>query len=189
MNTLSDFIKTKDYLICVDSDGCAMDTMDVKHIVCFGPCMVTEWGLEPWRDAILARWNDINLYTLTRGINRFKGLAQALAEIHTQYIPIDGIDALTHWADTAPELSNGALEALIAAGAHPSSKKRYRGAPPSMPPFVPSPLRRFAPLSAHARHWPTPTDMRISPSSPAPTAALYWKSGNVTVCCPTPTWC
>jgi hypothetical protein len=61
MNTLSDFIKTKDYLICVDSDGCAMDTMDVKHIVCFGPCMVTEWELEPWRDAILARWNDINL--------------------------------------------------------------------------------------------------------------------------------
>ena len=123
MNTLSDFIKTKDYLICVDSDGCAMDTMDIKHVACFGPCMVTEWGLEPWRDAILARWNDINLYTLTRGINRFKGLAQALSEIHAQYTPIDGIAALTEWADTAPELSNGALEALIAAGAHPIFQK------------------------------------------------------------------
>lgn len=123
MNTLSDFIKTKDYLVCVDSDGCAMDTMDIKHITCFGPCMVAEWGLDAWRDAILTRWNEINLYTLTRGINRFKGLAQALSEIDAQYTPIDGIAALTDWADTAPELSNGALEALIAAGAHPIFQK------------------------------------------------------------------
>ena len=24
-------MKKKEYLVCVDSDGCAMDTMDVKH--------------------------------------------------------------------------------------------------------------------------------------------------------------
>lgn len=119
MSTLSEFRKTKDYLVCVDSDGCAMDTMDIKHIACFGPCMVAEWALDAWRDPILARWNEINLYTLTRGINRFKGLALALSEIHRQYTLIDGIEALTAWADTAPELSNGALEALIAGGAHP----------------------------------------------------------------------
>ena len=29
---ITDFQKTKDFLVCVDSDGCAMDTMDVKHI-------------------------------------------------------------------------------------------------------------------------------------------------------------
>ena len=44
--TLDTFKKDKDYLICVDSDGCAMDTMDIKHFNCFGPCMVAEWGLE-----------------------------------------------------------------------------------------------------------------------------------------------
>jgi phosphoglycolate phosphatase-like HAD superfamily hydrolase len=123
MNTLSDFIKTKDYLVCVDSDGCAMDTMDIKHITCFGPCMVAEWGLDAWRDAILTRWNEINLYTLTRGINRFKGLAMALAEIHRQYTPIPGIDTLTAWADTAPELSNAALTRLIDAGGDPIYRK------------------------------------------------------------------
>lgn len=31
------FAKTKDFLICIDSDGCAMDTMDIKHFRCFGP--------------------------------------------------------------------------------------------------------------------------------------------------------
>ena len=75
------YTKRNDFLVCVDSDGCAMDTMDIKHFRCFGPCMVTEWGLEEWRGAILNRWNEINLYTMTRGINRFRGLAKALAEI------------------------------------------------------------------------------------------------------------
>ena len=62
-----------------------MDTMDIKHIRCFGPCMVDEWELFEWKDAILTRGNDINLYTMTRGINRFKGLAKALREIDATY--------------------------------------------------------------------------------------------------------
>ena len=58
MSGLSDFKKKKAYLVCVDSDGCAMDTMDIKHFRCFGPCMVAEWGLEEWEHPILDRWND-----------------------------------------------------------------------------------------------------------------------------------
>lgn len=111
--------KKKEYLICVDSDGCAMDTMDIKHIRCFGPCMVDEWQLDAWRDAILRRWNDINLYTMTRGINRFKGLAMALREINAQYTPIAGIEALVDWAEHAPELSNPAVSAMIEKGSDP----------------------------------------------------------------------
>lgn len=120
---LASYVKKKDYLICVDSDGCAMDTMDIKHIRCFGPCMVEEWGLGEWREAILSRWNDINLYTMTRGINRFKGLAQMLTEVNEQYTAIDGVEELVKWAADAPELSNGALERLIAEGAHPVFEK------------------------------------------------------------------
>ncbi len=114
MITLSDYKKKKEFLVCVDSDGCAMDTMDIKHIRCFGPCMVAQWQLEEWRDAILERWNAINLYTLTRGINRFKGLVLALSEIHERYRPIDGIDAFCAWVQSADELSNDALEREIA---------------------------------------------------------------------------
>lgn len=113
-NKLSDFQKKKDYLICVDSDGCAMDTMDIKHIRCFGPCMVEEWGLSEWETPILDRWNDINLYTMTRGINRFKGLAKALKEINETYCKIEGIEILDKWVEESDELSNGALERAIA---------------------------------------------------------------------------
>ena len=76
--------------------------------------MVTEWGLEEWKEAILDRWNVINLFSMTRGINRFKGLAMALSEIHSQYTPIAGIEKLVHWAEHAPALGNDALAKAIA---------------------------------------------------------------------------
>ena len=106
MSIFDSFERKHDFLVCVDSDGCVMDTMNCKHFNCFGPCMVTEWGLEEWKDAILDRWNVINLFSMTRGINRFKGLAMALGEIDKQYKPIVGIEALQYWVDTAPALSN-----------------------------------------------------------------------------------
>ena len=114
MSVFDSFVKKHDYLICVDSDGCAMDTMNCKHFHCFGPCMVEEWALEQWKEEILHRWNDINLFQMTRGINRFKGLAMALGEIHEKYQPITGITYLQHWADTAPALSNDAVAAAAA---------------------------------------------------------------------------
>ena len=109
MSALDDYKRNHSFAVCVDSDGCAMDTMNIKHIRCFGPCMVAEWGLEAWRDEILKRWDEINLYSGTRGINRFKGLAMALGEINARYTPIDGIEDLRAWADTAAELSNDAV--------------------------------------------------------------------------------
>lgn len=123
MSKLSEYKKKKEFLVCVDSDGCAMDTMDIKHIRCFGPCMVTEWGLEEWKDEILSRWNDINLYTMTRGINRYKGLSIALSEINEKYTPIEDLGTLTKWVESSPELSNGALEKAIAANDSVSLKK------------------------------------------------------------------
>ena len=109
MSIFDSFERKHDYLVCVDSDGCVMDTMNCKHFHCFGPCMVTEWGLEEWKDDILNRWNVINLFSMTRGINRFKGLAMALVEINEKYVPISGIRYLQQWADTAPALSNDAV--------------------------------------------------------------------------------
>ena len=122
MSIFDSFERKHDYLVCVDSDGCVMDTMNCKHFNCFGPCMVAEWGLEQWKDAILERWNVINLFSMTRGINRFKSLAMALGEIDKQYKPIVGIAALQHWADTAPALSNDGVAKAAAEAADPDAK-------------------------------------------------------------------
>ncbi len=122
MSIFDSFVRKHDYLVCVDSDGCVMDTMNCKHFNCFGPCMVAEWGLEEWAKPILERWNVINLFSMTRGINRFKGLAMALSEIDKQYKPIEGVEALVHWAETAPALSNDGVAKAAAEATDPSAK-------------------------------------------------------------------
>ena len=114
MTLLADYKKRHDHLVCVDSDGCAMDTMNIKHFRCFGPCMIDEWGLGQWRDELLAYWNDVNLYTMTRGVNRFKGLSMTLRKVNAEYVPVEDIDDIVEWAENAKELSNGALEKAIA---------------------------------------------------------------------------
>ncbi len=128
MSVFDTFTKKHDYLVCVDSDGCAMDTMDCKHFHCFGPCMVTEWNLEEWREPVLFRWNEVNLYQMTRGINRFKALAICLKEIHDEYTPIEGIEALVHWANTAPALSNDGVSKAAEEATDPMSKKIFEKA-------------------------------------------------------------
>ena len=113
---LENYEKKKEFLICVDSDGCAMDTMDLKHTRCFGPCLTAEWGLDEWRAPILERWNEINLYSMTRGINRFKGLAKMLGEVDERYTKIEGLDSLEKWVEESSELSNAALAQAIRDG-------------------------------------------------------------------------
>lgn len=116
MSVFDKFERKHDYLVCVDSDGCAMNTMNCKHFHCFGPCVVMEWGLDEWRVAVLERWNDINLFRMTRGINRFQGLAIVLSEINERYTPIVGLEALAAWVKNTDIPSNETLmDAILAA--------------------------------------------------------------------------
>ena len=122
MSIFDSFVRKHDYLVCVDSAGCVMDTMNCKHFHCFGPCMVDERELHEWRDAILERWNVVNLFSMTRGSNRFKALAVCLSEIDKQYKKIEGIEALMHWAETAPALSNDGAAKAAAEATDPAAK-------------------------------------------------------------------
>ena len=63
--------KRKEFLVCIDSDGCVMDTMDLKHDKCLAPCMLMVWDLGKYKIELTARWREINLYSLDRGTNRF----------------------------------------------------------------------------------------------------------------------
>ncbi len=107
---IKEFRKTRDFLICIDSDGCVMDTMDVKHMRCFGPCLVYEWDLGEYREEIIRLWRKVNLLSISRGVNRFQGLAQVLKNIHENYIRVEGLDGYLRWAESAQELSDKSLE-------------------------------------------------------------------------------
>lgn len=109
MKDLVSFKKEKDYIVCADSDGCVIDGMTIKHKECFGPCLVDEWELEKYREDVLKKWNQVNLYSTTRGINRFKGLLTVLDYVNqNKYIEVDTVDLKT-WIDSTDALSNSSL--------------------------------------------------------------------------------
>lgn len=104
-----EYHKKNEYLLCVDSDGSAMNTMEIKHNLCFGPALVEEWGLQEYEEQVLKIWNAINLYSVKRGVNRFVGLLLVLEYIDKYVTPMEGLADLKRWIDTTPELSNAAL--------------------------------------------------------------------------------
>lgn len=109
----------KKHLVCIDSDGCAIDSMEIKHRQCFGPYIIEVWHLEQWAEEILNRWNEINLYSKNRGINRFLGLEKILSEINDLYCEIEGVDKYSEWCKTTDTYSNAAISVKIQEDAHP----------------------------------------------------------------------
>lgn len=113
MKKLAEFEKQKEFLVCIDSDGTAIDSMTSKHTYCFGPAFVEVWGLEPYRDQALRDWNRINLHGTTRGKNRFITLLMILERYEGTLI-FDNLTDLKNWVSAAPKFSNAALEEEIA---------------------------------------------------------------------------
>jgi phosphoglycolate phosphatase-like HAD superfamily hydrolase len=110
---IEDFKKSKEFLVCVDSDGCAMDTMEVKHRKCFGPKAVETWNLQDVEERFLEIWNDVNLYTKTRGINRFKGLVKTFELMAAEGAKMPDFSSIKQWTETTNELSAPSLEREI----------------------------------------------------------------------------
>jgi len=66
--------KQHDYFIGFDSDGCVFDTMELKHKECFCPAVIKHMGCQPVSKAAREVWDFVNLYSKTRGCNRFLAL-------------------------------------------------------------------------------------------------------------------
>lgn len=111
--TIAEFKKSKRFLVCVDSDGCAMDTMEVKHRKCFAPKAIEIWNLQSVEAKFLQVWSMVNLYSKTRGINRFKGLVKTFELLGEEGIDIPNFSSVAQWTENSKELSNPALERVI----------------------------------------------------------------------------
>ena len=62
------------FFVGIDSDGCAFDTMEVKHKECFIPQIIQHWGLQPVSKYAREAAEFVNLYSKWRGINRWPAL-------------------------------------------------------------------------------------------------------------------
>ena len=113
MTTIANFVKEKEFLICIDSDGSAIDTMTEKHKKAFGPEAVKVWQLEEIEEDFLKKWNKVNLYSHSRGINRFQGLVKTFNDLRAEGYGLPGLDQIEKWTLESSELSNPALSRAI----------------------------------------------------------------------------
>lgn len=111
---IEEFERTKDFLVCVDSDGCAIDAMTVKHEKCFGPKAIEVWSLEQYHERFMEVWMKVNCFSRTRGINRFKALVSVFEQLKEEGYDLPDLSSVKEWTETTDELSNPSLEREIA---------------------------------------------------------------------------
>ena len=123
-----DFTPKHDYLVGIDSDGCVFDTMELKHKECFIPNTINYWGLQGVSKYAREAAEFVNLYSKSRGINRFPALVKALEwtnkrpEVKARGVHVTIPPALLEWMRRETKLGNPALEAEVQRSANPDLK-------------------------------------------------------------------
>lgn len=64
------------YFVGIDSDGCAFDTMEIKHKECFCPNTINYWDLQGVSKYAREAVEFVNLYSAWRGVNRWPALVK-----------------------------------------------------------------------------------------------------------------
>jgi len=124
-----DFQPKHDYLVGIDSDGCAFDTMELKHKECFCPNHIKHWKLQGVSKYAREAAEFVNLYSKSRGINRFPALVevlqwlQARPEVRARGVKIEIPQSLLDWIKTETKLGNPALEKAVAETGDPGLKQ------------------------------------------------------------------
>ena len=110
-----------EYLISIDSDGCAFDTMEIKHKECFIPNIIKFWDLQPVSKYARAAAEFVNLYSKWRGVNRFPALLSVFDllddwdKVQERGFKSPGVPSLRNWVATESKLGNPVLEAYCQA--------------------------------------------------------------------------
>lgn len=105
-----------DKLVCIDSDGCVFDTMEIKHKECFCPAMIKIFGLQPISKYAREAWEFENLYSKDRGRPRFITLIKSFKllkewdEVKKYHFAFPDITDLEDWVANSPVQNNRALK-------------------------------------------------------------------------------
>ena len=109
-NQLRDFVKRREFLVCLDSDGCVMDTVRLKHQTVFCPELIRVFGLESQAARVTELWEEINLHSITRGISRFESVVLVFERLKNFGVEMPGTEEIAAWVNTAGELSTASLQ-------------------------------------------------------------------------------
>lgn len=124
-----EFTPKHDYLVGIDSDGCAFDTMELKHKECFIPNIINHWGMQGVSKYAREAAEFVNLYSKSRGINRFPALVEAIEwvnrrpEVKARGIHVQVPESLRAWMKRETKLGNPALEKEVERSGDPGLKQ------------------------------------------------------------------
>ena len=127
---LADLTPRHEFFVGIDSDGCAFDTMEVKHKECFIPEIIKVWGLQPVSKYAREAAEFVNLYSKWRGINRWPALTMvfdllnARPEVAARGVEIPAVPRLREFiADDDYPKSNDGLAAYMSEHADPELER------------------------------------------------------------------
>ena len=109
-------IPQHDFLIAIDSDGTAFDTMEIKHKECFIPNIIQHWRLQAVQRQARRAAEFVNLYSHWRGLNRFPALLKLFdllddwPEVHACGARIPPALSLRAWIASGAVLNNHTLK-------------------------------------------------------------------------------
>ena len=76
--SIENYNPKKPFLVGIDSDGCVFDTMELKHKECFIPNYINHYDLQGVSKYAREAAEFVNLYSQSRGVNRFPALVEQL---------------------------------------------------------------------------------------------------------------
>ena len=108
------------FFVGIDSDGCAFDSMEIKHKECFCPNIIKYWGLQPVSKYAREAVEFINLYSKWRGTNRWPALISVLdrlqerPEVIARHCKIPAAPNVRAFIASGKPLSNDGLKSYMA---------------------------------------------------------------------------
>jgi phosphoglycolate phosphatase-like HAD superfamily hydrolase len=108
------------FFVGIDSDGCAFDTMEIKHKECFCPNTIKHWNLQPVSKYAREAVEFVNLYSKWRGINRWPALVMVFdllrerPEVQARKVEVTQAPKLREFMKSGKPLSNDGLKAYMA---------------------------------------------------------------------------
>ena len=113
---LNSLQRKSEFLVAIDSDGCAFDSMEIKHKECFIPPFIKHLHLQPVSKFARECCEFVNLYSKDRGANRFPAYLKALdllaerPEVKARHAAIPALTGLRDWIKRETKLGNPTLK-------------------------------------------------------------------------------
>jgi phosphoglycolate phosphatase-like HAD superfamily hydrolase len=182
-----DLTPQHEFLVAIDSDGCAFDTMELKHKECFAPHLINTYNLQPISKFARETWEFFNLYSKGRGTNRFPAVVKTMEwllkrpEVLARGAKIVIPQGLFKWVQQETRLGNPALKQAVERTNDPDLKQAFawslavndqierfvRGVPPF--PYVQECLEKLRPKA----------DMLVCSATPGEALTREWQEHKI----------